>query len=286
MRLHSLGIKSPSGNDVWNRTTVYKTLRNSAYTGVANVQGIEVTQPQIIPRDKFALAQAKLKRNKELASRNAKHEYLLSGHIFCRHCGRRYIGQITRSENRAVRYYNCSAGSKRKSLDPCIAKALRADSVELIVWLEIEKALTQPETILAGLETVYDDDYSNEIDVLSSKLRNRESQKQRCWKAFEITNDEETFRREIAQIDSDIESLQKLLSEIKSLTATLTQMPKETDVKRACELISRNLGKLTFKEKREVIEMLNIRVHTGEALRLEGILPIELPQTGWRSGAH
>jgi len=66
--------------------------------------------PAIIDQELFETAQIILKRNKALSTRNAKHQYLLSGYIFCR-CGARYQGYIKKWKDNGKpneqRWYRC-----------------------------------------------------------------------------------------------------------------------------------------------------------------------------------
>lgn len=272
-RLHSLGVKSPSGNERWNKVAIYRILSNRSYTGKGEFWGIEISQPSLITLADFERVQTKLQRNKELSKRNAKNDYLLSGYIFCTHCGRRYIG----SASHHTRYYNCPLGSQKVRIEPCIGKSLRADSLETIIWLEIEKALSNPELIMAGLEAINDADYAPELETLKTRMRHYQKEKQRAWRAFEITGDEATFRTQIKEIENEASQLSKRYSEIEGLVRASEQKPKPSDVNEACHTISQNMGQLTHEDRRKVLEALKIKVHTGEAIRIEGTLPIPAP---------
>ena len=46
-------------------------------------------------------------------------------------------------------------------------------------------------------------------------------------------------------------------------------------IKKACELVSRNLNELSFENKRLALKALNIKVWSdGEYIRIEGVIPI------------
>ena len=134
VKLRGLGIKSPAGNECWHKKAIHTILSQRAYTGKAEFWGYELNQPEIISLSDFEKVQLKLQRNKELGKRNAKHDYLLSGYIYCSECGRRYIGSV----NHGTRYYHCPQSSWKQSLNPCGGKSQRAESIETMVWLEID----------------------------------------------------------------------------------------------------------------------------------------------------
>ncbi len=62
------------------------------------------------------------------------------------------------------------------------------------------------------------------------------------------------------------------------LEARIEQLAQtETDIEAIeyyCETVSRNLGNLSFTEKRNVLEVLRIRVISGAQITIEGTIPI------------
>jgi len=47
------------------------------------------------------------------------------------------------------------------------------------------------------------------LNTVKAQLASREKQKARVWKAFELTGDEETFKKSIGQLQREVESLQQ-----------------------------------------------------------------------------
>ena len=52
------------------------------------------------------------------------------------------------------------------------------------------------------------------------------------------------------------------------------EKPKPGDINTACHTLRSNMGKLTYQDRHNILEALKIRVHTGEAIRIEGVLPV------------
>lgn len=275
VKLHSLGIPSPLGNPVWNRITVFKMLKNRAYTGVANVCGIEIQQPQIITEEAFEKVTARLKRNRELSRRNSKRQYLLSGYLFCK-CGRRYVGSTSSNKGGHTHYYCCSGSSKRVSINPCPARSLRAEDLEDAVWAEVECALLNPQVISKGLNSLDREDYTTELATLKVRLAHMDKEKKRCWNAYLVTGDEDTFTREIKSVTARIEELENRHCEIESRIEASKMLPSIDDIEKACAMVHGNLGNLSFSEKRLCLEALQVRIRVDDKIRLEGVLPIEL----------
>jgi hypothetical protein len=141
--LEKRGIPSPRGNPKWDTSTISTIARNPIYGGRyyalsrqvcaplhrrgktygnssarslpldqrVYLEEVEVEKPPIT-WEKFLQIQERVKKNQELAKRNAKHDYLLRGFIFCdTHSGkngkpRHYFGK----PNRSKWIYSCPIG--------------------------------------------------------------------------------------------------------------------------------------------------------------------------------
>ena len=100
----------------WQIPLIYKMLKAEDYTGIAtwNFQdgtNISIEIPVIVPRDLWERNQARIERNKERSTRNAKGVYLLYGIIRCGDCGQRVYtrrpGRTTKKHGDAYTYF-CS----------------------------------------------------------------------------------------------------------------------------------------------------------------------------------
>ena len=112
--------------------------------------------PAIISEEEFNAVQDKLSHNKFLAPRKAKHQFLLSGHVFCRFDNRRFRGKGQRVPSKRnphyVYYYHCPCKDRIVSPDPCPNRMWNTDKLETLVWQEIETLLAKPEVVLSSLE--------------------------------------------------------------------------------------------------------------------------------------
>lgn len=315
-RLRALDVPTPSGTGHWGKATVHKILTNLAYIGrtyvftQSRVEGqkhykpvrknkathiifkpteewmeIPNATPAIISEELFNQAQARLRRNRELSSRNSKKKYLLSGYIFCSHCGRRYAGATMIYKNKSGikyrPYYRCSKKFKILSPVPCRNRNQDAATLEKSAWLEIEHLLSKPAMLLAGLETKKDEasnvnSYQKELETIKVKLGHMEKEKDKTWKAFELMGDESKFSNEIKNIMADIEQLERRRLEIERQIELSKQAELDIDgIKRFCELASSNLAEFTFEDKRLALEALNIKLWVdNENVTMEGAIPV------------
>ncbi len=314
-RLRSLGISSPSGNSHWSKSAIHKILTRVAYTGKTYAftqrrvktqthrkavrkheatrvvarppeEWIEIPNatPPIITEALFNQARKRLERNKQLASRNTKEKYLLSGYLFCSQCGRRYFGASSATIRHGVeyryRYYRCPKNSKIVSPDICVNQAWQADQVETIVWRKMEELLKTPDLVLAAFETKKDgkediDSYEAEEQRLNVQLKHAEQRKDRAWKAFELTGDENKFKGEIARISADIDGLKRRKLELERRIETSQQAEYNFEgIREYCELVSRNLSGFTYDDKRLALEALAVKIRLdNENISIEGAIP-------------
>ena len=166
-RFHSLGLRSPSGETIWQATTIRNWLCNPAAKGVlyqlryesvarpgSVVKGrkerpreewYELAVPPLVSDDVWEAAQQQLRRNKELAARNTHREYLLRGLVKCTGCGRRMTGY----SHARYSYYRCPVQAQKKysTASKCVTPSVRADRLEPAVWEAVTELLKNPERL-------------------------------------------------------------------------------------------------------------------------------------------
>ncbi len=88
--------------------------------------------PQIVSHEIFDEVQRIKAENKgKFINQNHKKQYLLSGKVYCGHCGERWHGESRYDKKQGIDYilYVCSAKKKRKDLK-CQSKAIHRDRLE------------------------------------------------------------------------------------------------------------------------------------------------------------
>ena len=327
-RLRDLEVPTPSGKGFWIRSTVQKILKNIAYTGKTYAftctygeprfrvkpdtkrkntgiiwkpkeEWIEIPSatPVIISQELFDAAQERLRENRRMAARNSKNEYLLHGHIYCARCGRAFWGAPGIKPRNGKRYcypfYQCSGRLKKVTPVRCDNRQHNAKRLENLVWQEVDKVLSQPELVLSELEKRETEQNTNiwqkDLERLTAQLENREHQKARMWKAFEITGDEAAFRKDISAIEKSIKEFQIEKAKLEQRIESNKQLELNRDnLKAACELVSSNLKKLDYSDKRLALQALQIRVLVdGDCITIQGAIPVQVGYTadtvsGWR----
>lgn len=116
IKLNELGFRTRSGAK-FNKNSINYNLTNKKYTGYYKNDYIESYDyyPKIIEETLFNKVQDRLKHNK-IHGGKAKINYLLSGKLFCGHCGTSMIGTSgTSRTGETYAYYTCLERNKNHS---------------------------------------------------------------------------------------------------------------------------------------------------------------------------
>ena len=115
--LNARGVKTKSGGE-WNKGSFHRMLRNERYIGtyIFGDTVIENGIPPIISKDIFYKVQQKLKMKQTNSKRRAPASYILTGKLFCGHCGSPMVGVSGTSKSGALHcYYVCQSRLKEKA---------------------------------------------------------------------------------------------------------------------------------------------------------------------------
>ncbi|MFC2026395.1 recombinase family protein [Chloroflexota bacterium] len=333
-RLREMAIPTPTKKGYWIRSTVLGILKNPAYYGKTYAftctygkpkrrlkpdtkrkntgiiwkpreEWLEIPNatPPIISEATYNAAQERLGQNRRMAARNSKNEYLLHGHIYCARCGRAFWGAPGIKPRNGKRYeypfYQCSGRLKKVTPVKCNNRQYNAKKIEELVWAQIEEVLRNPELILAELERREQEQESSiwqrDLERLINQLANRKKQKDRVWTAFRITGDEDTFRRDIAILDREIQQAEAEIAKLEERIEGNKQFTlNANNLKQACEVVASNLKTLSFEEKRLAFQALQVRVSIdGDNINIHGVIPLQTvghitnSVSGWRPpGRH
>lgn len=227
--LHTLklrGIKNANGED-FNRSSLARLLKNERYAGVYIYAGFRVPDviPAIVPRDLFDAVQARAAKARHAPkNRNNGQRYLLTGKLFCGHCGSLMTGESADSKTGSRYYYytcrNHKAGKCDKKREP--------------------KEATEKRIIEKLIECVHDDDFINEIaDAVMEELEKQKAgstlaglEKQEATKQKEIENmykaiaaglNAEKAVAFISGLEGDLQEIRQAIAEEKAAAVDITR---------------------------------------------------------------
>ena len=154
--LNTDGIRT-ARNRPFSRNSLRRILRNEKYIGIYQFKDIYAADaiPPIIPKDLFDQVQKELKKRSFTKKKKAPEGaplYLLTGKLFCGHCGAPMTGESAKSKTgRIYKYYSCT-GSKTQGNTGCKKKRAPKDWIETEVLRIINDEILTDEFIdeLAG----------------------------------------------------------------------------------------------------------------------------------------
>ncbi len=301
-KLNTLNAPTKHGG-FWKKQTVSAILKNRSYPGKTYAftmsrnkakyskpesEWIEVPDatPAIIDQELFDAVQKQLRINSTKATRNKKRNYLLAGHLCCRHCGRAYYSYFNSTHIKGKRYekrrYRCSGSLKLiEPINHCHNKSWSANTLESLVWSQIERVLDNPELIITEIQKQRQD--ANQLGVLESELQQMERRLKKLDREQKELLDnalrgfpESLIIAENKHINDKRLNLQaqktELETQIKASQEATTSLPK---LERFVELIREKLFALDFETKRMALEMLSIKVWIdNQNVEITGVLPV------------
>ncbi|MFZ5643626.1 MAG: recombinase family protein [Bacillota bacterium] len=227
--LNALGVKTPNvskfptklSSGLWHAGHISIILRSSIYMGTYQTMkrtkkksgGTILTVPAIVCLDEFDRAAKMMAQNGDNARRSRGRRYLLSGIIYCGHCGRAMVGN---SSGGGRHYYRCTGTVNRGKGKECFSSQLKAGDIEEIVWKDIKEFFICPENyshLTVGLinrKNVSGDSLKDELDDIKRAISVKKGAKTKILSLV--------AKSLVEQEEAEVE-LQRLASEIELLTS-------------------------------------------------------------------
>lgn len=282
--LHEEGAPPPRGKaGHWSTAYLSRLVKNTAFVGRAQMMGVEVPFPPIVSEELFERANAAVRRNAQLASRNNKRfQYLLRGLIRCGRCGKAVCGFPKHGKP----YYRCNGHPDRELVGAprCDQPQVQAAPVDEAVWQEVARLVENPELIRRWAQSK-PALVASEATFLRRRLARYAERRERLLRQHEFGHvSDEELRRRLEEVERERDGDQARLAGLGTV-----DLPAEVDAQRLreAERVSRDLRPrlqmLSFEERRYLVERLVRRVLIdGRSASVEVIVPISaaavLPQ--------
>ncbi len=188
--LNAQKVPTRSGKAPWVASTLWHMLSNPAYEGracygktepgapsqrpnrIRRLKGVHarfwpanhkrppeewiaIAVPPLVSTETFALAQERLKRNKELSARRTKRPSILQGLLICAECGYALCRVSTHRSGLEQRYYyyRCLGSDRRRTgQGRCSTRPVRVEQLDELVWEQVWQLLNEPELIHREIE--------------------------------------------------------------------------------------------------------------------------------------
>lgn len=209
------GYRTAKGAE-FNKNSFNTLFKNERYIGIYKYKDIRIENgvPAIIDKDLFNSVQKRLALNAASPGRSkAVVDYLLSGKIFCGHCGKPMTGECGTSHTGAKHYYYTCSGRKR--LHSCKKRPIPKDHIEQIVAAEAIKLLTPENIEFYAAETVkaHQAEIQNNslIPIIEQQIRDTEKSIKNLLKMVEAGAISETLAERLNELEKEKKAAEKRL---------------------------------------------------------------------------
>lgn len=126
--------KCPDGR-TWDAGIVRAIIERPRYRGVHLFNGSEfpTKHPEIISKELWELANARLPEKAEPVRQLLKHEYALVGPGVCGICGQPLAAYLSKGRSKRYHFYTCRRARKKLGGKPCSLGHIRVDYLESLV---------------------------------------------------------------------------------------------------------------------------------------------------------
>lgn len=252
--LNKMGYRGRNGKPLC-LNSFQNNLSNKKYIGVYDNGEVQNNNyyPAIIDKELFDKVQEKLKEHKLApATQKAPIEYLLTGKVFCGHCGANMVG-VSGTGKLGTKhcYYACISKTKKHA---CTKKNERKDYLEKYVVEQTLNYILTPEQIekisSEMLEEWNKDTTTLKIKELEKQITKIENELDKCFNMFYNTNNAEMQKRMNEKADSLTIQKQDIEEEIKKLKLAQKITHSKEDIKNALSVyLDGNIDNLDFQRR-------------------------------------
>jgi site-specific DNA recombinase len=181
--------------------------------------------PPIVSRDVWERVQAILDDPERIRRRPTARFYALSGRARCGICGAAMVGQTLTVKGSPYRYYRCRHVYDKNTSRACSARYVRGDELEVAVWAEVKRILSNPAIVLQELERGHGEDgVPDEIEQLErqrASVLDREKRLVRLYSFGEI--DDAVVQKECADLRKRRAVIEQRLQALRQVTLPVVQ---------------------------------------------------------------
>lgn len=222
---------------------------------------IPVEIPAIITREMWEASQEQMQRNKKLAKRNTRRDYLLRGTLYCALCGRSMIAYARSSArktgiSKVYYYYSCISKESNAyaiSGNRCKCRRIPAVDLEIAIWNALIEIVNNSKHLASYLHSKNLPDYSAEIDGINKRRRELKKKQTDITRWYcENMIDSETAEKELQSVNKELATTLSTLSGLSVAQEKIKQPAiSPADI----------LDAKTFEEKRDVLIKLPYKIN-------------------------
>lgn len=212
------GIRTRKGKD-WTRSSFQTLLMNNCYCGTYKHSGVVIENgiPPIISKEEWLKMQDYLNnRPATVSARNGEKaaDYILTGNLFCGHCGEPMTGMSGHGRNGVKYYYRCN----KSKIHRCDKKSIRKEVIEeLVVNYTLEYVLTD-ETIKwiaeNSMQVFKNDEKKQELASLKERQSENKKALNNLMRALERGIFSDTVNDRLKELEEEKKDLEKLVAKL------------------------------------------------------------------------
>jgi site-specific DNA recombinase len=276
-------IASETYKGTWyfGKTRRQKVNGRTVQRSIPKEEWVAVAVPPIVDEHTWARAQECLTKNKSHARRNTQREYLLRSMIFCR-CGRRWTARYKSHLKRA--YYRCPVTEKCRWMGMCdMPGGIRQEKLEDIVWQQVAMALLNPGNLRRELarRREFSNAQALEKQVQIRKIENEIADIERKLGVLLDQILAQGFPEALVQDRKDtlLAQREQLLQAVKQLqfesSNPFPSLAEEESLLSFAERIQGSLQRVDFATKRQILELIQLRVDviTQKQVKISAAIP-------------
>lgn len=235
--LNEKGYRTKNGKK-FTVNSFYCMLSNEKYIGVYHYGDIKIEGgcPSMISQELFDFVQKKLQDNKKRAARNtSKADYILSGKLFCGHCGEPMSGLSGTSRNGDKHYYYRCNGVQKKT--GCTKhNEVKAD-IEKEICILAREAFSKldMDDFAERVCQLYQENMEiKDINSLETELKKVQQQEERTANAIAEIGLNSALKEKLQGLELQKEALQ---SEIRVVQNMQANIPTKEDIKKFADMV-------------------------------------------------
>ena len=271
-RLNALG-KGPRRAARWSHQNLRRVLLNETIAGrwkwgkqSDRVETVTVPIPPIIDVDRFDDLQRVLALT-ATGPQERRRDYPLTGRVNSV-CGSTFTGLWRK--DRLRRYYRCRNNKppySGEATGPCGCRSLVADDIETVVWETIVNVLSEPDRLLA-LAAEYLGERASQVpiersqnDEIERKIANLETAAgERVADGLKAGIDPKLLKAAADTINQELDSLRRHRDQLATWAkASADQSDRMRKLWKVAQTAHQRLGTLNIRERKHVLELLDIR---------------------------
>lgn len=257
--LNNMGYRNAQGKP-FTKSSLQNCLSNTKYIGKYFINGLELENycPALISQEVFDKVQKQLAKHKHAPATNkAKEDYLLTGKLFCGHCGAHMVGVSAKSKT--GEYHNYYACSDRLKKHTCNKQYEKKGYIEWYVVERTKQNVLIPEVREKIATRVFEElkksSSAKRISEFEAKIKRIETELDKCFEMY-LSADTQSLKSRADQKAKDLELLKSdLQSELVKIKLSSSTMKTKEDISNYLRLFIKG-DELDSEYQRRIINAL------------------------------